>query len=350
LEHIDIPRPPGYEIISISGNDLDTVGDLRRQMLSDDERPSSQETVRSEWLYSKNPAGPAEILGLRRSGCGWVGMIAIIPREVWVDCAIQSGAYLCDFYVNRQHRTLLPALSLQRFANERLKQTDRISYAVPNDRSLQLFRRIGAYKEQQRHRWVRPIRTRPYFIRHGHRALAMASPLIDASQFLFDLATSRLYPALRTERIDEIDARFDNLWSKLPRTGRNIGDRSSRYLRWRFQQDPVHRNQIIGLVDQRSGELAAYVVGTVVHDEFVIRDAISAAPQGVTAPMLAHFMLAIRRIGVAAAGFKILATDAQYRALRHAAFTPRDPEYVFTRKPPFLNDCAWSLTGADEDV
>lgn len=319
-------------------------------MLTDDEKLSPGDADRAEWLYSKNPAGPAEILGLRRSGGGWVGMVALVPREAWVDCIKQSGAYLCDFYVNRLHRTLLPALSLQRFANERLKQTAPFSYAVPNDRSLLLFRRIGAYREQVRHRWVRPIRTQHFFALREQRLLSMASPVIDATLFLFDLTTSGLCPALRTERIEEIDSRFDRLWSRLPKAGRSIGDRSSQYLRWRFQQDPVHRNQVIGLVDKRSGELAAYIIGTVVHGEFVIRDAASVSPNGISAPMFAHFVLAIRRTGVAAAAIKILESDGQYRALRCAAFRPRDPEYVFTRQMTALNDYTWSLTGADEDV
>ena len=78
---------PHYEIVPISGHDLPLIAEVRRQMLGEGVAPSPNEAARAEWLYSKNPAGAAEILGLRDSSGLWVGMVAIVPRRLWIDDA-----------------------------------------------------------------------------------------------------------------------------------------------------------------------------------------------------------------------------------------------------------------------
>jgi hypothetical protein len=277
-------------------------------------------------------------------------MVAIVPRQVWIHGVERPGAYLCDFYVNPRHRTLLPALSLQRLANKHIARTERTSYAIPNERSLPLFKRMSAPRVQQRHRWARPIRARPFMLRRNQQMLSLASPLIDGAALAFDGLLSVLRTDIQTEWIDEIDSRFDKLWAGLPKKGLCIGDRSARYLRWRFREEPAQQNRIIGLVDRQSRELVAYAIGRVSQSEFSIRDAIANTAQGLSAPMLAHMLLAVRSLRVDAVSVKALGTDSQYRALSLAGFSSRDPEFVFFRSPLSEDACQWILTGADEDV
>jgi hypothetical protein len=319
-------------------------------MLGGGETLSPHDSTRATWLYSGNPAGPANVLGLRHGTDGWVGMVAVVPRQVWIHGIETPGAYLCDFYVNPRHRTLLPALSLQRFANEYIARTGRISYAIPNERSLPLLKRMGAPRIQQRHRWARPIRVRPFMLRRNQRALSLAWPLVDGMALAFDGLLSLLRTDIQTEWIDAIDPRFDRLWSGLPKDGLCICDRSAQYLRWRFFEEPDQQNRIIGLVHRQSRELVAYAIGRVSQSEFSIRDAIANSSQGLSAPMLAHILLAVRSLRVDAVSFKVLGTNSQYRALSVAGFSSRDPEFVFFRGPLSDDACLWILTGADEDV
>jgi hypothetical protein len=350
LEPSHIQPPTGYEITPICGNDLALVSELRRKMLGAGETLPPHDSIRAKWLYSSNPAGPANVLGLRHRDDGWVGMVAIVPRQVWIHGVERPGAYLCDFYVNPRHRTLLPALSLQRFANEYIARTGRVSYAIPNERSLPLFNRMGAPRVQQRHRWARPIRVRPFMLRRNQRMLSLASPLIDGTVLAYDGLLSLLRTDIRAEWIDNIDMRFDRLWLSLPKEGFCICDRSARYLRWRFIEEPAQQNRIIGLIHRRSQELVAYAIGRVSQGELSIRDAIASSSQGLSAPMLAHLLLAARSLRVDAVSVKALGTNSQYRALALTGFRGRDPESAFFRSPMSSDDCQWILTGADEDV
>jgi hypothetical protein len=350
LEPSHIQPPTGYEIIPICGNDLALVSELRRKMLGAGETLPPHDSIRAKWLYSSNPAGPADVLGLRHRDDGWVGMVAIVPRQVWIHGAERPCAYLCDFYVNPRHRTLLPALSLQRFANEHIARAGRTSYAIPNERSLPLFKRMGAPRVHQRHRWARPVRVRPFMIHRERRMLSLVSPLIDGAALVFDGLLSVLRSDIQTEWIDQIDSRFDKLWLGLPKKGLCIGDRSAQYLHWRFLEEPTQENRIIGLIDRQSRELVAYAIGRISQSDFSIRDAIANTAQGLSAPMLAHVLLAVRSLRVDAVSVKVLGTDSQYRALSLAGFRSRDPEFAFFRGPLSDEACQWVLTGADEDV
>lgn len=326
------------------------IGEVRRQMLSEGDMPSPNEAARAEWLYSKNPAGAAEILGLRVCGGPWVGMVAIVPRRVWINEIEHAAAYLCDFYVHPQHRTLLPALMLQKSAKQRLQESGRVSYAIPNERSLPIFKRLGAQQVLPRYRWARPLRSRPFLLRRGRKIASLASPLIDASGHFFDVVSSRLQHDIRAEWVADIDQRFDDLWFALPKGGMNICDRSASYLRWRFLEEPGHQNLLLGMIWRRSGQLAAYMIGEVTRDEFVIRDFLTAHAANRVAALLAHALLAIRKLDVNVAGVRITGTDDLTRSLSKAGFSKRDPESVFIRDMPASLSASWVLTSADEDV
>jgi hypothetical protein len=319
-------------------------------MLGGGSIPSSSEAARAEWLYSRNPGGAAEILGLRERDGTWVGMVAIVPRRLWIDGTEHAAAYLCDYYVHPQHRTLLPALMLQRAAKRRLEESGRVSYAIPNEASLPIFRRLGAQEVLLRYRWARPIRSRPFLVGRGAKLTSIASPLLDASGLLFDLASSCLRPDIRAEWLTGIDGRFDDLWSTLPKAGLNICDRSARYLRWRFHEEPGHQNLVLGFVERRSGRLAAYLIGEVTADKFAIRDILAAPVINRVAGLLAHGLLRIRKLGVAGAGVRITGADDLIRSLSRAGFRKRDPENVFIRGIPAPPSRNWILTSADEDV
>lgn len=326
------------------------IEELRRQMLGGGSVASPSDAARAEWLYSRNPGGTAEILGLRESDGAWVGMVAIVPRRLWIDGTEHSAAYLCDFYVHPQHRTLLPALMLQRAAKQRLEESGRVNYAIPNELSLPIFKRLGAREILLRYRWARPIRSRPFLVGRGATLAATASPLLDAAGLLFDFASSCLRPGIRAEWLTKVDGRFDELWSAMPKAGLNIGDRSARYLRWRFFEEPGHQNRALGFIERRSGRLAAYMIGEVTPDEFAIRDILAAPAINEIAGILAHGLLKIRKLGVAAAGLRVTGAVDLTRSLSRMGFRKRDPESVFIRDVAASPSGNWVLTSADEDV
>jgi len=342
--------PSRYEIVMIAGHDLPTVAELRREILDEGVAPLPHEAARAEWLYSKNPAGPAEILGLRERGGPWVGMVAIIPRQIWIDGTEHAGAYLCDFYVHPNHRSLLPALTLQKAARQHLADLGRLNYTIPNERSLPIFRRLGADQTLLRHRWARPIRTKIFLERRDSKIAVGIAPALDAALFALDLLLSFGAPALQAQWLETFDERFDDLWTASTKTGLCIGERSARYLRWRFQDEPGHINKTVGLVDRRSGRLQGYVTGELIDQEFAIRDCLTAALTGRRAGIWSHALLAIRALGAAGASIRLAGSEPVTQAISRAGFRRRDPEIAFVHGRAAAGPRRWHLTTADEDV
>ena len=68
------------------------------------------------------------------------------------------------------------------------------------------------------------------------------------------------------------------------------------------------------------------------------------------AGILAHGLLKIRKLGVAAAGLRVTGAVDLTRSLSRMGFRKRDPEAVFIRDAAASPPGDWILTSADEDV
>lgn len=351
MKQLTSPAASRYEIVSLPGTKLTAIAELRRQMLGEGFASLPDDAVRAEWLYANNPAGPAEILALRDQIDGWVGMVAIIPRQIWIDGAERDGAYLCDFFVHPAHRTLLPALSLQRAAKQRLLDTGRVNYAIPNERSLPIFARLGAEQILQRLRWSRPIRSKPFLVRKGIGfPLLLVSHLLDAVSLAYDRVHSTQSQGIRAEWAADFDRRFDDLWSSVAETGVSIGERSARFLRWRFLEEPGHENRILCLTEMKTGRLIGYLIGEITQGGFFCRDLLIATSRRGEAGVLSRAALAVRVLGVTGISVRVVGPDDLMRALYVAGFRQRDPESVFIRNVPTGIHGPWYLTTSDEDV
>src|ERR1700739_1060549 len=85
------------------------------------------------WMYEGNPYGPAVGWLLVDAAGEAVGMTALFPRKVRIEGRDQMAAVAGDFVVNREHRTLGPALMLQKAVVEDLKKHDfDLVYGFPN--------------------------------------------------------------------------------------------------------------------------------------------------------------------------------------------------------------------------
>src|SRR5688500_13696162 len=76
---------------------------------------------RFDWLYRRNPAGPARVWLLCTPTGEAVGGLSVFPRRFWAGGRHLSGAIVGDMIVLPAHRTLGPALMLQRAVQARLE-------------------------------------------------------------------------------------------------------------------------------------------------------------------------------------------------------------------------------------
>lgn len=340
-----------YEVTVVPGIDLDAVRKLRGDLSGADTALSNESDARLAWLYEMNPAGPADVLAAYASNGQCAGMVAIVPRYLWVDGIRHRGAFLCDFLVHPLYRTALPALMLQRAARHRLQSRGVLSYAIPNRRAVSILMRVGADRTVARYRWVRPLRSANWLERHKIYCAPLASRLIDASTLLWDRANALLARAVQAEWLDSVDDRFDAHWDRVPKIGNLIGERTQDYLRWRFQSEPERKNLILAFTDRQTTKLEAYLIGEISQREFVVRDLLATGPeQLIPRGILALALLKLRELDIDVVSFKNLAKISCYRSLRALGFRGSDPEVAFLHGVSELQPSDWYLTCADEDV
>jgi hypothetical protein len=314
---------------------------------------------RYDWLYAR---GPAMAWLLRSDEGDVVGAAGLMRRTVHVGGEMLRAAQAVDLNVDRSHRTVGPALRLQRTLAEAVDD-DRFElvYGFPNAASEAVQRRIGYKVLGSFGRWAKPLRCEDGikgWLR-GPRMRKAASAVLDLLLRLRSPEAFYRRPAgVRVEVTDRFDARFDALWEKVsPQLG-VAGERTSEYLDWRFRRSPAARHRVFCLCDSRR-ELRAYLVYSRPADTAYISDFLFGGIDDFGA-LLAEFIRVMRRekaeaiitaylgpetVGRQLARFGFLRRPSSWNALVYFDWkdTARDPARL-------LDPQSWHLTRADVDT
>jgi hypothetical protein len=219
---------------------------------------------RFSWLYRDNPAGPAwswEVLD--GAAARAVGVASVFPRMMWVGGALQRCGQVGDFAVAPTHRTLGPAVALQR-ATLGLVDDGLVALCYdcpPHDAGLSTFRRLGLDVTRRTVRHARLLRTDRQVTRRLGRGphAALVSAVANAA-----LAASRRRPRPpRGVELAGFAGPFGEEFTALDRRLVPAGiasRRSADDLNWRYRADPLHRYEVI--TARRGGELLGFTVFT----------------------------------------------------------------------------------------
>lgn len=230
---------------------------------------------RFPWLYLNNPAGPAlSWFAYEVRTAQVIGTTSVFRRVLWIG----ETQYLCgqvgDFAVATSHRSLGPALMLQRATFEPVTQgVFAFCYdCPPHERGMSTFRRLGFEASCYIQRYARLLRVDRHVARRFGASKGMMA-LAYAGNGLLSLT------ARRKARVSGLDimrhtASFGEEFSRLDQqVGGKVGvirsRREAEDLQWRYKEDPVHQYQV--LTARRGGELVAFVVFSIVeHDAYII--------------------------------------------------------------------------------
>ncbi len=215
---------------------------------------------RYAWLYER---GPADCWLLSPQPGDVVGSAGIMGRSLSLaGRSVQAGQAI-DLNVDREHRTAGPALALQRAVTGAV-QAGRFDllYGFPNAESEAVLARAGYRPLGRLERWVKPLCSED-----GIEGWLKSPRLRKATSAVFDLALVARSPetyyqrrgGVRVEISDRFDARFDRLWQRAAGQFGVVGERTSRYLNWRFAQSPLARHRAFCLC-AKDRELQAYLV------------------------------------------------------------------------------------------
>lgn len=314
---------------------------------------------RHRWLYAEGPS-----LGwlLQTADGQAIGATGLMHRTMRVFGETALAGQAIDLNVNQEHRSVGPALTLQRAVTAQVHSRSlQLLYAFPNSHSEPILRRVGYRPFGQLQRWAKPLRSEPY-LPAGLRSRLLRKPVatgIDTFLMLSarELRTGRPQGS-RFERPDGFDARFDLLWRAAASRFDIVGERTSAYLDWRWRQKPGLKHNVLTLCDA-DGSLLAYVVfsrhgETVYLDDFLFRE-----PHHLSC-VLAELLRQARRERANAVITTYLGSPEVESILQSFGFWKRpvqwnglvlvDPNHPLHTEQRLYNAAAWHVTRADLDT
>ncbi len=349
VEHADVAAAE-VPFVGIWGENLQVKGDPHQQY---------------RWHYVHNPTGAGSAFLLQcQSDQGpsqVVGCCGIGRRTFALHGSPITAALMGDFAVDRGHRTVMPALLLQRTIHRHVRTHFRLAYGFPNASAVGVFRRIGYQEIGPMIRYARVLRHRTYLQRMLPFPVLpwVGGVILDGATRAWQAARSA--PARVSRQLlwmNDVDSRFDDLWESVHRAYPILGFRGASFLRWRFMQKPGERFAIAALVERDSQRLRAYAVVQEEDRTVHIRDLLGASEQEI-GTLIDQLVLRLSGKDLDAVSIRFLGTPWIRRALLDRGFVPRQgsrsvilqvgdeagPEAAALHDPQ-----RWYLTDADEDV
>jgi hypothetical protein len=319
--------------------------------------PESRE-AKYAWSYERNPWGkPLLVLAHQDDAPEAIGVAAAVPRRFeWHGVPCDVGL-LVDFAVMARHRSLLPALTLQRRVQSEAAKHFALIYGIPNERAAPVVRRVGLVHVGNMVCHVRVLRSAKYLARYIPRFVARSLGCIgDRLMSLAELLPGIRIRKYRASWAQALDARADELWRSSERGPGPLAIRDMAFCQWRFDSEPASQVQYLVVTGSREDRMAGWFACQRADDALRVRDFWTAGgAQHLDPTLLLLLAREARRAGCASVLFDFHGSAAIERALLAAGFFPRSARPIFAKETGLapaggLRDSGWYLTSADEDV
>lgn len=324
--------------------------------------PGTDRRQRFNWYYRGNPAGAGEVFLLRgesSAGGHVVGCTGLGPRLFHHKGRALRAALASDFAVDRGHRITLPAVRLQEAAAMHARAAFDLAYGFPNASALGVFVRIGFVQLGRMSRFVKVLQHEPYLrqrSRAAKLALAGAWPL-DARERRRETRRGSAVPANYVYRwLRDFDQRFDALDESFAARTPIAGERTAKWLSWRFSDAAGTASSIAALIDSGTDELRAYAIVAPKEPGIARIADIVARTEDDFSWLLARLIPDLRFQGFTSATFSFLGPGWVAERLRRLGFQLRDTDRAVVvavqeqDSETFSKPENWYLTPADSDT
>ena len=316
------------------------------------------------WLYEGNPAGKAKVWIIKHVESGdLVGMTALFPRVFHRNDKSLVGGVAGDFLVHKNHRTMGPAIMLQRCV---LSSADRgevdFVYGFPNRSAEAISKRIGYKRLGGLTRLVKILKSEPQLRKRGVKSalVPFAGPMADAFLKLGSLET--WYRWTNGYVCEEVNALDDRLAPE--REGHNgsftmMGLRSANFLNWKFKDDPEDDNRIFVCRNRENSTVAGYIVFRLQDDSVDVRDFGLPVNRPVYFTLMASFLRHARSLGTEKVVVNALENETLTKKLRPFGFMEGEsdrnvyiyrPDRAGSADPVPEDPDSWLLMQCDEDT
>jgi hypothetical protein len=322
--------------------------------------PGEDAQARYDWFYLRNPRGHGRVYLLVHADTGeLVGAVGAGSR--WFARGQTEpplrGAILVDFVVHPLHRSMFPALQLQRAAREHEFRSADVVYGLPDVKAAPIFKRLDAARQFSSGNYVRVLRSGKYASRLMPKMAAMPVRLacwwIDRARLLLLWALCRA-SGVRTHWQRELPAGLDALWRRaVSQPDHATGERDQEYLDWRFCRARRDDWWVLALTSVRDERLDAYFICRRDGNDLQVLVFLPADRRRLVTKFLA-LSLAAWALEVESVRIELGGSAAAQRALVRAGFLLRDERPCFLMQAAGADAPAlpqqWWLTRADEDV
>ncbi len=314
-------------------------------------RPVQRDAGYFHWRYEARPCrAPAQIVWARNERGEAVGAASLIPREFFVLDRVEPVGLVGDISV-------LPA-ARGRGVAERMLRALREAPAVrvlggtivlPNAQVSGALARAGWQPCRSMPRWARVLDYRVPL----QRRLGAAGTAVGA---LANLLTRPWAPRRPADGFEgswrptaQFDARFDDLWQRVHKSGAIVAVRDRLNLAWRFTAYPGHRYELFELTT--AGRLVAYAATRMDGRAVLVSDFL-AEDRSAARALATHLLHAVRERKVGAdVQVRSGPDDISAGGWRDAGFRRRvDEQAVMVSDGRLTPDAVWHLSAADKDV
>lgn len=327
-----------YQTCPTCTDDQQTILELWQRNL-----PTATEG-RYGWLYHEGPASDWLLQDDREVAIGSVGLM---QRKFRVHNQLVTAGQAVDMNVDQAHRSLGPALQLQRKAIEESEARGLpFVYGLCDRRSQLVLRRTGYELLGDVGRWAKPLTSEP-FLPDALRSKWLRKPACLLANLAMRCASAESWQrrpqGTRVEVVDRYDARFDRLWTRAAERFPILGERSSEFLNWRFADAPDVRYRALVLIDSEDrlrGYLIYHFDDTTAH----VADFLYDEP-GDLAALLPELFTIARRWGMESVVVESLIPESIADLLKRFGFWRRPSNWPFLVYAPKADQSQWQEQG-----
>jgi len=308
-----------------------------------------------DWFYLHAPQGAPLLIALTHRATGQViGVAAAGRRRMLYQGAPRVGGVLVDLAVQSAHRSLFPAVQLQRALMAHAAASFNVLYGFPNHKAAPVFARVGYRRLGELTRHAAVIRSAHYLGRRLPQRLArLAGACIDRS-----IAAALLLRAPLLVRCDWSSDPWDDIdaiWKNMRVPQAMVAVRDAEFVRWRCASGPDGPMRFYIARHRLTGRSLAWLACEQQDNSLHVRDwwTVDGGAGPVLTGLLRQLRRAARRLDCRSLSLEFAGAAGTVRALRAAGLRPRDSRPIYGTGFGALADKAgsieWHLTSADED-
>jgi hypothetical protein len=331
----------------------------------DNPRIADLAAERLSWFYDQNPLGPAKTWLVSGDDDRIIGCGSAFPWNKHVNGRTVMAGVSSDFAVDPKGRTAGPALALQRSVLAGSAPAGfEFLVGAANHKSRAVCLRAGYQAIGAVYRWVKPLQAEYWLSRHVKSPFltkAAASLVAWALALLDRWRRMGLPSAGSCEDLEKADARFDELWNRTKDRYRIAGERSARYLNWRYTACPEIKYRFYALFGRDDQRLSAYLIYSIEEQKVMAVDLFAETPQSTAIDsLLLEFADRMRALGRHSVELAYFGNVTFEKHLRRLGFFRREERqtivlYAGTTGPDDLRTTLsgkdnWFLLGGEMDV